>query len=139
MTNDKLSERNGLSRRELLTCGSGATVAAVVGRPRGVEASSRSASLPSRTEPVRGVMYSYQYAPGPCTVAEPNLDWRPRTLDPSYRTHVVTYDRSPSLRALVFAESDPTRRSGSPVLASSERPLREPGLQPLTEVDLTFE
>ncbi|SFC00251.1 hypothetical protein SAMN05444422_103443 [Halobiforma haloterrestris] len=151
---DTETTRTGPSRRRVLEYGGVAVTGGIVGTTGATGATGddaneaptegESSSSPSPHSTVDGAMFAYQYAPGRVSVAERDLEWRPSALAPSYRTHVVSYERSPSLRAFLFTDgglSAETDGNGFDTFA-----LRDvsgcpagSGSVPLTGVELEFE
>ncbi|WP_247000647.1 hypothetical protein [Halosolutus gelatinilyticus] len=72
----------------------------------------------------RGALLAYQFrAERRFTVVESDLEWQPQHLDEGVGTHVVAYDRAPSLRAFVFTEpGEALQRGRSFTLERTRRP-----------------
>ncbi|EMA36663.1 hypothetical protein [Halobiforma nitratireducens] len=98
------------SRRRVLEYSATATVAGVIGTGTaalatdGTETAATDETAGSEAT-IEGAMYAYQYTPNSrIRIRERGLTWRPEDL-PTYGTYVVSYERAPSLRAFLFAET----------------------------------
>ncbi|WP_312910334.1 hypothetical protein [Natronosalvus caseinilyticus] len=124
MTSNTLDERT-TTRRRVLQSGTVGAASGLIGRVESADESETATERgPPRSDPVpaHGAMFSYQYAPGSrCSLVERELDWRPRALEQTYVTNVVTFHGSRSFRAFLFTDSDLPRRDRTITLGSPRR------------------
>lgn len=99
---DTETTRSGPSRRRVLEYGGVAVTGGIVGTTRA--AAGTADDRPTRRRSLEGAMFAYQYAPGRARIVERDLEWRPAALESASRTHVVSYERSPSFRAFLFTD-----------------------------------